>query len=204
VTDPQPNKTHFDTTQPRLNKNSSQDSTNHVRVHAAHDREHGCYNSFTLCRGCTRSPRVMIILEKLNTHCTDEHSYTLPRCVLGNCYKAVQWSHLACNIPIEVSLSVLASHPPRTPLLCLMGSSHHSCTHAIPQFSHRSFIEHPSGSTIAASPHSWLVCQDKTPPRTVFMGGRSMNRSLDLGIITNHKLPASHQTTTLNRRHHTN
>jgi hypothetical protein len=31
-------------------------STNHVRVHAAHDREHGCYNSFTLCRGCTCSP----------------------------------------------------------------------------------------------------------------------------------------------------
>jgi hypothetical protein len=31
-------------------------STNYVRVHAAHDREHGCYNSFTLCRGCTRSP----------------------------------------------------------------------------------------------------------------------------------------------------
>jgi hypothetical protein len=31
-------------------------STNHVRVHAAHDREHGCYNSFTLCRGGTRSP----------------------------------------------------------------------------------------------------------------------------------------------------
>jgi hypothetical protein len=29
--------------------------TNHVRVHAVHDREHDCYNSFTLCRGCTRS-----------------------------------------------------------------------------------------------------------------------------------------------------
>jgi hypothetical protein len=30
--------------------------TNHVRVHAALNREHGCYNSFTLCRGCTHSP----------------------------------------------------------------------------------------------------------------------------------------------------
>jgi hypothetical protein len=38
-------------------------STNHVRIHAAHDREHGCYNSFTLCRGCTHSPWVVIILD---------------------------------------------------------------------------------------------------------------------------------------------
>jgi hypothetical protein len=37
-------------------------STNHMRVHAAHDREHDCHNSFTLCRGCTRSPWVVIIL----------------------------------------------------------------------------------------------------------------------------------------------
>jgi hypothetical protein len=37
-------------------------STNHVRVHAAHDCEHGCYNSFTLYRGCTCSPWVAIIL----------------------------------------------------------------------------------------------------------------------------------------------
>jgi hypothetical protein len=48
MTDPQPNIIHFDKpTKPRV-------STNHVRVHAAHDREHGYYNSFTLCRGCTR------------------------------------------------------------------------------------------------------------------------------------------------------
>jgi hypothetical protein len=37
--------------------------TNHVRVHAAHDHEHGYYNSFTLCRGCTHSPWVAIILD---------------------------------------------------------------------------------------------------------------------------------------------
>jgi hypothetical protein len=53
VTDPQSNKIHFDKpTKP----NPSQVSTNHVRVHAAHDREHGCYNSFTLYRGYTRYP----------------------------------------------------------------------------------------------------------------------------------------------------
>jgi hypothetical protein len=55
VTDPQPNKIHFDNpTKPNQTKPSV--STNHVRVHAAHDREHGCYNSFTLCRGCTHYP----------------------------------------------------------------------------------------------------------------------------------------------------
>jgi hypothetical protein len=160
VTDPQPNKTHIDTTQPRLNQIPSQVSTNHMRVHAAHDCEHGCYNSFTLCRGCTRSPWVMIIPRKLNTRCTEEHPYTLPRCVLQNHYNVVQWFHLACNIPTEVSPPVWASHPPRRPLLCLMGSSHHSCTHTIPQFSHRSITEHTSGSTIIASPHSQLIRQD--------------------------------------------
>jgi hypothetical protein len=33
----------------------TQVSTNHVRVHAAHNREHDCYNNFILCRGCTHS-----------------------------------------------------------------------------------------------------------------------------------------------------
>jgi hypothetical protein len=58
VTDPQPNKIHFDKpTKPNQpNQTKPRVSTNHVRVHAAHDREHGCYNSFTLCRGCTRYP----------------------------------------------------------------------------------------------------------------------------------------------------
>jgi hypothetical protein len=45
-------------------------------------------------------------------------------------------------------------------LLCLMGSSHRSCTHTIPWFSHRSFTEHPSGSAIAAFPQSRLVHLD--------------------------------------------
>jgi hypothetical protein len=155
VTDPQPNSPSL--IQP--NHYSSQVSTNHVRVHAAHNRERGCYNSFTLCRGCTHSPWVVIILEKLNTHCIDVHPYTLPRCVLGNHYKTVQWLYLACNIPTEVSLLVWASHPPRSPLLCLMGSSCHS------------FTEHPSGSAITAFPHHRLVCQDWTLPHT--MPGRT-------------------------------
>jgi hypothetical protein len=30
--------------------------TNHVRVHATHDRKHGYHDSFTLCNGCTHFP----------------------------------------------------------------------------------------------------------------------------------------------------
>jgi hypothetical protein len=155
MTDPQPSKA-----QPKTKQKPIPGSTNHVRVHAAHGREYGCYNSFTLCRGCTYSPWVVIILGKSNNRCIDEHPYTLLRCVPDNQYKVVQWFYLACNVPIEVSPPVRASHPPRSPLLCLMGSSHLSCTHTTPWFSHHNFTEHPSGFAITASPHHWLVRQD--------------------------------------------
>jgi hypothetical protein len=56
VTDPKPNEIQFDQPTNQTKPNPSQIPTNHVRVHAAHDREHGCYNSFTLCRGCTHYP----------------------------------------------------------------------------------------------------------------------------------------------------
>jgi hypothetical protein len=46
MTEPQPSKAHFDMTQPK----PILGFTNHVRVHAAHDREHDCYISFTLQR----------------------------------------------------------------------------------------------------------------------------------------------------------
>jgi hypothetical protein len=62
VTDPQPNKIHFDKPTNQTKANPSQVPSNHVRVPTAHDCEHGCYNSFTLCRGCTRYPWVVIIL----------------------------------------------------------------------------------------------------------------------------------------------
>jgi hypothetical protein len=160
VTDPQPNNPSSIQPNLRLNHYPSQVSTNHVRVHAAHDHECDYYNSFTLYRSCTRFPWVMIILNKPNTHCTDEHPYTLPRCVLGNHYKTVQWLYLACNVPTEISLQVWASHPPRSPLLCLMGCNCHSCTHTTPRFSHRSFTKHPRGSAVVVSPHNKLVRQD--------------------------------------------
>jgi hypothetical protein len=63
----------------------------------------------------------------------------------GNHYETVQWFHLSCNIPTEVSPPAWASHPPRSPLLCLVGSSHRNFIHTIPRFHHRSFTEHPSG-----------------------------------------------------------
>jgi hypothetical protein len=149
-------------TQPnqRLIQNSSQVSTNYVRVHAAHDREHDCQDSFTLCKGCTHSPWVTIILGSRIPIARMEYPYTLLRCALGNHYKAFQWFPLACNIPTEVSPPVWTSHPPRSPLLCLMGSSHRSFSHTFPWFSCRSLTKHPSGSAIAASPHSRLVRQD--------------------------------------------
>jgi hypothetical protein len=106
MTDPHLSKARFDTTQPKTSPKPTVGSTNHVRVHAAHDCEHGCYNSFTLYRGCTRSPLVMIIPGKPNTCGTNEHPYTLLRCMLGNHYKDVQWFYLACNVPTEVSLPV--------------------------------------------------------------------------------------------------
>jgi hypothetical protein len=146
VTDPQHNTTHFDTTQPRHNQNPSQVSTNHVRVHATHNHEHDYYNSCTLYRGCTRSPWVPIILGSWIPIVWMKYPYTLPRCALGNHYKDFHWFPLACNVPPEVSLPVWASHPTRSPLLCLMGSSHHSFTHTNPQFSHRIFTKHPNGS----------------------------------------------------------
>jgi hypothetical protein len=55
VTDLQPKETHFDKTN-QTKPNPSQVLTNHVRVHATHDREHDCYNSFIIHRGCTHSP----------------------------------------------------------------------------------------------------------------------------------------------------
>jgi hypothetical protein len=56
MTNPQHSKPTLTQPNPRLNQKPMPGSTNHVRVHAAHDRENDCYNSFTLCRGGTHSP----------------------------------------------------------------------------------------------------------------------------------------------------
>jgi hypothetical protein len=40
----------------RLVQHPTHGSSNHVRVHAAHECEHDCQDSFTLHRGCIHSP----------------------------------------------------------------------------------------------------------------------------------------------------
>jgi hypothetical protein len=124
--------------------------TNNVRVHAAHDREHGCYNSFTLYRGCTHSPWVVIpspVSRWLHIHFAmrTRHIHTSFGVRPGDHYKTFEWFHLACNIATEVSPPVWASHPPKSSLLCLIGSSHRSFTHTLPRFCHLNFPAQPVG-----------------------------------------------------------
>jgi hypothetical protein len=73
-------------------------STNHVRVHA----HMVVMTIFTLYKGCTRSPRAVIILGSQILVVRMEYPFTFLKCALGNHYKVVEWFHLACNIPIEV------------------------------------------------------------------------------------------------------
>jgi hypothetical protein len=77
-----------------------------VRVHAALNRVHECYNSFTLCRGYTRSPQVAIILGSWIPIVQMKYPYTRVKCALEIHYKAFQWFHLDCNVPTEVLLLV--------------------------------------------------------------------------------------------------
>jgi hypothetical protein len=171
-----------------------------------YDSEHDYYNSFTLCRGCTWSPWVVIIPGSWIPVVETEYPYTLPRCMLENHYKAFQLFPLACNVPTEVSPPVWALQPSRSPLLCLMVSSHCSFTHTFPRFSHCSFTKHPSVQPSQLSRTAgWYaktslyhILRQAIPIEahgcTVFMCGCSMNQPLDLGMITNHRLPRSHQT----------
>jgi hypothetical protein len=160
MTNQQPNKPTSTQPNQRLNQNSSQVplimwgsiplmtmSTAVITILHSAKAVHILHESWL-----SLDSRMLVVPTSTHTHF---------QCVcLGNHYKVVQWFYLACNIPTKVSPPMWASHPPRSPLLCLMGSSRRICTHTIPQFSHHSFTEHPSDSAIAASPHSWLVCQD--------------------------------------------
>jgi hypothetical protein len=77
-----------------------------VRVHAALDHEHDYHDSFTLCRGGTHSPCVMIILGSQAPVDPTEYLYTLLGCALGYHYKAFQRLNLVCSAPAEVSPEV--------------------------------------------------------------------------------------------------
>jgi hypothetical protein len=103
MTDQQPSKPTLTQPNPRLNQKSIPGSTNHVRVHASHDLELGCYNSFTLLQRLYTSHDHPC---HPNTHCIDKHPYTLTGCALGHQYKVVQWFPRACSVPADVSPEV--------------------------------------------------------------------------------------------------
>jgi hypothetical protein len=67
-----------------ITESPSQVPTNHVRVHAAHDHERGSYNSFTLYRGCTHSPWVVISSPV-------SRRLTSPFCHVGQAYSHFLW-----------------------------------------------------------------------------------------------------------------
>jgi hypothetical protein len=106
--------------------------SNRVRVHAAHDCEHGCHDSSTFYRGCTHFPWVVIILGSQVSIDPMEYLYKLLGCVLGYHYKAFQWLNLICSAPAKVSpeLSVQIT---KGPLLCRVVLRRvHSLTHSFP------------------------------------------------------------------------
>jgi hypothetical protein len=82
-----------------------------VRVHAVHNRELDCHDSFTLGRGCTHSPRVVIILGSQAPVDPMEYLDTLLGCALGYHYKAFQWLNLVCS-----AWGCIATH--KTPISC--------------------------------------------------------------------------------------
>jgi hypothetical protein len=92
------------------------------------------------------------------------------------------------RVPTNISPPMWASHPTRSLLLCLMGFSHLSFSHTSPTkwFSYLSFSTHSIGMPRLASAKYY----DKLHPYlangcTILMDDRSMNWSIDLGMMTN-------------------
>jgi hypothetical protein len=94
------------TNQPNIPSIPNLGYSNRVRIHAAHNHEHDCHDTSTLCRGCTHFPWVMIILGSQASTDPMEYLYTLLRCALGYHYKSFQWLNLVCSAPAEVSPEV--------------------------------------------------------------------------------------------------
>jgi hypothetical protein len=95
--------------------------SNHARIHAAHNCEHDYHDSSTLCKGCTHSPWVMIILGSQASIDPTEYLYTLLVCALGYHYMAFQWLLLICSAHAEVSPK-LSVHNHQGPPLAPCGS----------------------------------------------------------------------------------
>jgi hypothetical protein len=118
-----------------------------VRVQAAHDHEHGCHDSSTLCKGCTHSPWVTIILCSQAPIDSMECFYTILVCALGYHYKAFQYLLLICTHSLRFHQRCQQSSSPRTP----------SC---VVWFSRESIRSQPDGSVQSPLyPLHQLVCQ---------------------------------------------
>jgi hypothetical protein len=140
-----------------------------VRVHAAHDHEHGCQDSSTLCQTPIDPPKYL---------------YTLPGCVLGHHHKAFHWLHLVCSAPAEVSpeVSVQITKGPS----CIVWFSGESTP--LPTRSQPNGSQEPrSISTIGwyAKLASTTYYARPYPCRLmVALFSCSTNQSLDLGMMT--------------------
>jgi hypothetical protein len=80
--------------------------SNRVRIHATHNREHDCNDSSTLCRGCTHSIWVTIILGSQASVYPTEYLYTFSESAVGYHYNTFQWLLLVCSEPTELSPEV--------------------------------------------------------------------------------------------------
>jgi hypothetical protein len=153
VTDPRPKETHFDKTN-QTKPNPSQVPTNHVRIHAAHDREHGCYNSFTLCRGTFPMSSDFVTRRRLeNLHFA---KYTLPL-VYGEELSTRLFNGFIWLVTYPLRFHRQREHRthPEVP----------SCALWVPAIAALPTPSH--GSAIAASPNIPTVCYRSFPAQPV-------------------------------------
>jgi hypothetical protein len=115
-----------------------------------------------------------------------EYLYTLPACALGHHYKTFQWFALVCSVPTEVSweVSVQITKGPSC-AMWLSGESTPLPTRSQPDRSIGSPL-YPLHRLVRQTSLYHILCQ--AHGCTAFMGGHSRNRSLDLGMMTNHML----------------
>jgi hypothetical protein len=105
-------------------------------------------------------------------------------------YKAFQWLHLASNVPTEISPEVLATtKPSRAPSCALWVLNTTKPTHLQPdRLSSNTICTTGCTSTLISMTYWVRPYPYRLHGCTIFMGGRSMNRSLDLDMIANQRL----------------
>jgi hypothetical protein len=121
------------------------------------------------------------------------HVYTSFGVWLRDHYKAFQWLPPTCNVPTEISSEVLAmTKLPRAPSCVLWGLATTKPTHLQLDGLCSNTI-HTTGWYVKTSLYHIVsqVIPIYANGCTVFMCGRSINRSLDLGMIINQRSPAT-------------